>query len=187
MVILEPIKSKNYSGPQLIGVRLLSILISMTGLVVMGAGGFTTLTCDRQAPLTTTTDTAPAGICKLTTYRPLSSTTQEIALTDLYQAKLAHLHRHHYHVSYQVVLLTHAGEIPLTGSSPTERDWKTEVTEDINRFLQTPEREELQLQLENQSWASTFGFSLAVIGTGAGLFAKQLKALQPSSDMTQQK
>lgn len=185
MVILEPIKSKNYSVPQLIGVRLLSILISMTGLVVMGAGGFTTLTCDRQA--LPTTDTASAGICRLTTYRPLAATTQEIALTDLHKAKLAQLHRHHYHVSYQVILLTHAGEIPLTRSSPTERDWKTEVTEDINRFLQTPERVELQLQLENQFWASTFGFSLAVIGTGAGLFAKQLKALQPSTDVTQQK
>ncbi|MBD1870119.1 hypothetical protein H6F88_03790 [Oculatella sp. FACHB-28] len=185
MVILEPIKSKNYSVPRPGGVWLLGVLLSMTGIVLMGVGGFTTLTCHRQASLMA--DTTSDGVCKLTTYRPLASTTQEIALTDLHEAKLAQLHRHHYHVGYQVVLLTHAGEIPLTSSSPTQRDWKTEVTEDINRFLQTPERVKLQLQLENQSWAGTFGFSLAVIGTGAGLFAKQLKALQPSTGTTQQK
>lgn len=151
----------------------------------MGVGGFTTLTCHRQASFMA--GTTSNGVCKLTTYRPLASTTQEIALTDLYKAKLAQLHRHHYHVSYQVVLLTHRGEIPLTSSSPTQRNWKTEVTEDINQFLQTPEQVNLQLEFENQSWTGTFGFSLAVIGTGAGLFAKQLKALQPSAGVTRQK
>lgn len=185
MVILEPIKSKNYSVAQPIGVRLLGILISMTGIVIIGAGGFTTLTCHRPTPLIA--DNASEGICKLATYRPLVSTTQEIPLTDLHAAKLAQLHRHHYHVGYQVVLLTHAGEIPLTSSSPIKRDWKTEVTEDINRFLETPERGKLQLHLENQSWAGTFGFLLAMIGTGAGLFARQIKALQLNTDTTQQR
>ncbi|NJO73617.1 MAG: hypothetical protein HC833_07550 [Leptolyngbyaceae cyanobacterium RM1_406_9] len=185
MVILEPIKSKNYSVPRPTGVWLLGVLISMTGLVVMGAGGFTTLTCQRHASLIS--HSTSKGLCKLTTYRPLVSTTQEIALTDLHEAKLAQLHRHHYHVGYQVVLLTHTGEIPLTTSSPTKRDWKREVTEDINRFLQTPDCINLQLHLENQSWAGTFGFSLAVVGTGAGLFASQIKALQPSTGAPQQK
>jgi hypothetical protein len=171
MVILNSTKLKNDAEPQPLGVGLVSTLISLTGILFISLEDSTTLTCWRQ-PLGTITGTH--GVCTVTTARPFVSFSKEIEMHHLIAARLKRLYRHRYHMGYQVVLQTATGEIPITSDSPTERSWKEQIAADINRFLKKPGQTDLQLQLEHSAWTSIFGFSLVAIGTGAGLFARQI-------------
>jgi hypothetical protein len=75
-------------------------------------------------------------------------------------------------VAYQVILITSEGEVPITEASPVQRDWKTQVTSDINGFLNTPQQSNLTLQLDDQSWCYIVGLLLATAGTGFSLLSK---------------
>ncbi|MBE9177133.1 hypothetical protein IQ268_00905 [Oculatella sp. LEGE 06141] len=171
MVILEPIQSKYCSVPRHVGILTFASIISFTGIIFISTEQLTTLTCWRSS-LSNLEEIQ--GGCTITTARRFMSSSQTIALHHLQAARLEQRHQHRYHISYQVVLQTDSGEVPITSAAPPAKRWKEEVAADINRFLHTPQQTNLQIQLDNQDWAGIFGFSVAVIGTGCSLFARQI-------------
>jgi hypothetical protein len=169
MIFLKKLKLQQQSQP--LSVLVFSVVIYITGLTFMGFGGVSTLTCHRQG--TSSNPLKIQNTCKLNNSSFITPHQQEIALANLLRAKL-NRHSRSYHLAYQVVLLTQIGEIPLMSASPTDRNAKVAMVNEINHFLQNPEQQQLHLQLEDSRYSSIFGFLLIATGIGSRLFAQQI-------------
>ncbi|NEQ21916.1 MAG: hypothetical protein F6K28_22490 [Microcoleus sp. SIO2G3] len=169
MIFLKKLKLQQQNQP--LSVLVFSVVIYITGLTFMGFGGVSTLTCQRQG--TSSTTLKIQNTCTLDNSSFVTPRQQDIALADLLSAELKR-HSRSYHVAYQVVLLTQSDEIPLMNSSPTDRNAKVAMVDEINQFLQNPEQQQLHLQLEDSRYSSIFGFLLIATGIGSRLFARQI-------------
>ena len=172
MVMMKSSLATSYRLRLPLSTWLFGLATSLAGASFIGFGGLTTLTCYRQdTPTARVSDsiTQPtAGYCTLITSSLFTSSVREISLVQLSAAQLEHHHRP-YHVDYQVMLLTQTETIPLTRRAPAGKDQKIEMTDDINRFLQSSSQAQIQIQLENQAGARIFGFWLAALGSGLSL------------------
>lgn len=137
----------------------------------MASGGVSTLVCQRQEPQPDASKVLSS--CTLANSSLVSFNPKEMALADLDKAELDRQSRA-YHIAYQVVLHTQSGTIPLTSASPSDRNIKVTMVEEINHFLQHSERQQLMLQLEDSRHSQVFGFLLIVTGISSRLFARQI-------------
>lgn len=171
MIFLLKTKFPSSIYYQPVSVLVFSIVVYLSGISFMGVGGVSTLMCQRQE-MRSRIQESP-NTCMLANTSFLAPNRQEIALVDLQQATLNRQLRN-YHAAYRVVLLTQREKIPLTSFSPSDRETKVAMVDEINRFLQNPDQQKLQLELEDSRYSSVFGFLLIVTGIGSRLFARQI-------------
>lgn len=169
MILQKRIKSKSYSVHQSSGARAIALITALAGSLFIGMSGRTTLTCQRS--ISSARLAFSQNGCTLDNSSFFSFSPVQIALSDLYEAQVKRGYEHRYYVSYQVVLITAKGEIPITDASPSQRGWKSQVASDINGFLSKPHQGELTLRLEDQQWSYIVGLLVAIAGTGLSLAA----------------
>ena len=174
LIVVQPKSGLNLQ-PRSLSVRICSTLISITGIIFIGISGVAGFACQRQSIAEISGD---KNICVLDVSSGFTATDREIALTDLRRAalkqELPNGHSAYQRPAYQVVLLTRKGEIPLTDSSPTDKEEKLQTVEKINQFLWNPGKSDLQVNFGNYDWRDGLGLFLATVGIGAQLFAEQI-------------